>query len=189
MAFSTRLLLPILLLAVGVSSQAAFIDVKPVYQVGDTRTGPVTLSYTHDFDGSVWPIGQVRLTIEAEGVDADTTGLGEDDRVYFNGVYLGNLRQQPFYSPLFDLQAGPGVKGGNFTALTISQFMIDPALLQLGMNLVEVVVDPSNYIMELETSKLQVFSSVPEPSTWMMSAAGVALAAFLRKKRSGARLQ
>lgn len=175
----------LVLLALSSAAHAVFIDDVDVYQIGDTSTGPVTLSWNHSYDGSEGGIVTALLEIVAEGVDAPGPGLGEQDEVFINGVSLGFLTQQPFFYSLFDISPGPGALGAPQTELSTSVFAIPLASLLVGINLIEVVVDPSNWIVEVETSRLTVRGTavVPEPVTAALLGLGL-LGVVRRRARS-----
>ncbi len=165
-----------LAVALPVAGQAGYVETVYVFQIGDTREGPVTLSWNHFYDGSAFPELGASLTIIAEGIDT-----GEDDLVYFNGHFLGQLVQQSFYNASFDINPGPGALGFPLTALTTSFFTLDPSWLLVGNNLVEIVVDPANWIMEAEISTLAV-CQIPIPGAlWLLGSSLVGLAGLRRK--------
>ncbi|MCU7796319.1 MAG: PEP-CTERM sorting domain-containing protein [Candidatus Thiodiazotropha sp. (ex Myrtea spinifera)] len=165
------------------SVNATFIDAVDVYTVGTSTT----INWQHYYDGSESPEASATLAIVAEGVDAPGPGGGENDRVFFNGVLLGELDQQPFYYSGFGINPGPGALGAPRTELTTSIFYLNPAWLLTGWNSISVIIDPANWIMEVETSTLTV-NSVPEPSPLLLMIAGLAGLAGLgfasRKKMS-----
>jgi hypothetical protein len=129
--------------------------------VGNNIGGVASISWTFNAPSA----GPALLSIVAEGVDGGTNapGGGEHDQVYFNGTLLGDLTQQNFYSQLFNLNPGPGgltlPTGQVVTALTTSFFNVNAIV---GINTVQVNVDSSNWVNEIETSNL---SNVPEPGT------------------------
>jgi hypothetical protein len=184
--------LPAAALALGLATPAAaslFVDSVDVYQIGDTRPGPGldTLSWNHFYDGLGTPTF-ASLTIVAEGVDEDQNDpfFRENDQVYLNGTLLGLLDDQNFYYSFFDINPGPGALGNGQTELSTTVFVLNPALLVAGNNLVQIVVDPESWIMEAETSTLVVdrIDRTPEPSTLFLVAAGLlGLVSARRRKR------
>lgn len=135
--------------------------------VGNNIGGIPDITWSQTVGGS----GIATLSILAEGIDGGPSapGLGEQDQVFFNGTFIGDLTQQDFYSPLFNLQPGPGALAG-VTLETLSVFDVT-ALFHSGVNTVEVKVDPSNWVDEIEVSTL---AAAPEPTTWVMMLAGFA---------------
>ena len=164
-------------------SSATFIDTQDIYQVGDTRNGPVTLSWNHLYDGSAAPEATATLSVVAESIDFYSISLQESDVVYFNGHLLGELTQQPFYYSSYELNSGPGALGDPKTMLTTSVFNLDLSWLVVGNNLVEIVVDPASWIMEAETSTLTV-APVPEPSTILLLGSGLLGLGWYGRKRN-----
>jgi hypothetical protein len=179
--------LPAAALALGLATPAAaslFVDPVDVFQIGNTLGGPVTLSWNHFYDGFGTPTF-ASLTVVAEGVDEDQNNpsFRENDQVYINGTLLGLLDDQNFYYNLFDIHPGPGALGFPQTELSTTVFLLNPALLVAGNNLIEVVVDPGHWIVEVETSRLEV-ERTPEPSTLFLVGAGLlGLASALRRRR------
>lgn len=166
-----------LMLFVAAKAEALYIETLDVYDVGTS----VTLSWNHTYDGSASPEAEAFLTIIAEGIDDDGASLVETDLVYFNGNLLGELTKQNFYNPGFQIKPGPGALGSPLTELTTSIFTLDLAWLNVGNNLVNVVIDPSNWIMEVETSTLSV-TPVPEPGTIILLGSGLIGLVFARRK-------
>jgi hypothetical protein len=124
--------------------------------VGNSIGGIASISWT--FNAAV--AGPATLSILAEGIDGgpNAPSGGEHDAVLFNGAPLGNLTQQSFYSPLFNLQPGPGALAG-ITAETTSTFAV---FANAGLNTVTVNVDPGNWVNEIEVSTL---NGVPDAGT------------------------
>ncbi len=159
---------------------SAYIHTVDVYEVADTSSTDVTISWTHLYDGSGIPGTNAFLVINAEGVD-----VGEIDEVSFNGEVLGNLSEQTFYNETYNLQAGPGVLTG-VTELVPSFFTIPVSKLR-ALNTVSVKVDGSGggWSVEIETSELLVQSPIliPEPGTWTQLVVGVGALGFLVRRR------
>src|SRR5690349_5309831 len=104
----------------------AAADVVNVYQIGSSATvcgantaydpsgacitSSATPTWTNIFSGNLGD--QATLMILAEGIDnGGTVNPSEVDRVLVNGTFVGNLTQQSFYSPLYNLSnsnAGTG---------------------------------------------------------------------------------
>ena len=175
-------------------AQAAVInDFVDVFGVGcsgspalDPGGSPVpctaTVSWNHDINFDPGHLKAAALQIIAEGIDAvsDTGSPGpEIDEVFVNGTSVGTLTNQSFYSALFNLNPGPGALPG-FTELTASVFDVAPYLVS-GLNTIEVVVDPGNWVLEIETSELRV--TVPEPATMALFSLGFAALGFARRRR------
>jgi len=97
--------------------------------------------------------------------------------VFFNGVSIGFLTQQDFYSTAFNLNPGPGALPG-FTLLTSSSFIVNALA---GANTISVHVDPGNWVNEVETASLE---AVPEPATLWRSGMGIAAAWRRARRRS-----
>ena len=67
-----------------------------------------TIEWTHSYDGSANPVAYATLAIVADDVDGPGAGMdGEQDEVWFNGVYLGLLNDFGYYTD-FQYYAGPG---------------------------------------------------------------------------------
>src|SRR3984957_3540571 len=122
------------------------------------------------------------LTLLVEGVDggAGAPGGGEHDTVSINGTLLGDLVQQSFHSPLFNLQPGPGALPG-ITAETTTTFDVS-GLLVAGINTVTVDVDPHNWVHEVEVVTLT--ASVPEPLGITLLGAGLAGLGVVRRRKT-----
>jgi hypothetical protein len=183
-----RILAPLaLLIALAVTPASA--DTVNVFVVGSNPPGNAldpgganiggvaTISWNHNFAGGPGP---VFLTILAEGIDGGplAPGGGENDEVFFNNVSIGELTQQPSYSPLFNLQPGPGALAG-ITELTLSVFDVT-ALVLLGVNTVRVEVDSGNWVNEIEVSTLE---SVPLPPALVLFATGLAALGLVGRRR------
>jgi hypothetical protein len=185
------LILAFALAAVGLTatSHATVIDLD-IYEIGSNPPGSA-LDPTGAGIGGVAVIDWVfvvtelgtsaTLSIVAEGVDGGPSapGGGEDDEVFINGTSLGFLTKQDFASPLFNLQPGPGALAG-ITALTSSFFDVTPYLV-LGVNTIEVHVDPGNWVNEIETSRLEI-TGVPEPGSALLMVAGLLGLQLLRRR-------
>jgi len=194
---------------------SASADSVNVYQIGSTSGicgantaldptgacifGSATPTWTNTFSGNLGDTAT--LTIVAEGIDnGSVVPGGELDQVFVNGTFVGDLTQQTFYSPLFNLSnsnAGTGpldldgdagdptVAGVTvpITDLSVSTFNVT-GLVGNGANTIEVVVDPTNWVNEIDTSSL----AVPEPGTLSLLGLGLALLglAMLRRRRQNA---
>jgi hypothetical protein len=199
----------------------AAADVVNVYQIGASSNicGPHTArdpsracingsaapTWVNTFSGN--PGDQATLTILAEGIDngSATRNPSEFDRVLVNGVFVGDLTQQSFYSPIFNLSnsnAGTGpldldgdsgdscVTGqpcsAQVTDLSVSTFDVT-GLVVPGANTIRVVVDPSNWDNEIDTSSLTARATAPEPGTLSLLGTGVflvGLASFRRRRQN-----
>ena len=141
--------------------------------VGNPIGGVSVISWI--FDAPV--AGHAKLSIRAEGVDGgpDAPGAGERDEVFVNGASVGFLVDQGFYSPLFNLNPGPGALP-RITGLTDSFFDV---FVTLGPNQIEVHVDPGNWINEIETSAL-----APAPGTLALFGLALGGLGFARRRRT-----
>jgi hypothetical protein len=142
-----------------------------------------TVSWSHTIEFDPGHLKEAILKITAEGIDArqEPSGPGpEIDRVFVNGTFVGTLTNQSFYTPFFNLQPGPGALP-NFTELTMSMFDVTPFLVP-GLNTFQVVVDPTNWILEIETSEL--WAETPEPATLGIFGLGLAGLGLLRRRRT-----
>ena len=132
--------------------------------------------------------GPIILSILAEGIDGgpNAPGGGEHDQVVFNGTPIGDLTQQNFYSPLYNLQPGPGALAG-ITAETLSVFDVT-SLFVPGVNTITVNVDPANWVNEIEVSTL---AETPLPAALPLFASGLGglgLIGWRRKRKKAAAL-
>jgi|GEM_PF-3726660 len=160
------------------------LDEVDVYQIGATGSpaldpggtsigGAPTISWTHNVSDLTGPF---TLSIVAEGIDT-----GESDGVYVNNNFVGYLTQQGFYSGAFNLNPGPGALPG-ITALTTSVFDVT-AWIVLGLNDIRVVVDPNNWVNEIETSTL---SAVPIPGALPLLVTGLAGVGYIARRKARA---
>lgn len=150
-------------------------EVVDVYDVLDGRLGgPPTAQWQHTYDISAGLIESATLTIVAEGVDSPS----EIDPVWFNGRLLGDLEQQGFSYPNYNIKPGPGALGYPQTEMTTTVFTLDPSWIDT-LNNVSVQVGP-NWIVEVETSTLTV-TTIPEPGTILLL--GLGFMGLLRNRR------
>lgn len=169
---------------------APIADTQTPYLIGDTREGPVTLTVSHWYNGSLDNPLIVTLKIVAEGVDSNASAPypNETDAVYFNGNFLGYLTGQGFYFSGYAVLPGAGAHGAPVSGLSTSIFAINPAWVRVGANLVDVVVDPHGWIMEWEVSELalatrDIPTEAPEPASVALAAAGLCVVGALRRIR------
>jgi len=178
-------------LAVALPVKADFVN---VYTIGSSPAGDARDPAGNNIGGvptitwinSVSQAGPALLSIVAEGIDNNgPDGLAEIDQVLFNGSFIGDLTPQGFYSPLFNLCVATAITGpcaltipgvGPVTGLSTSTFTVNALA---GANTVEVIVDPSNFVNEIDTSSL---TSVPEPGTISLICLG-AVAVLLGRRR------
>lgn len=183
---SRATLIGLAVMAATPASAIPIVDVVNVMTVGSNPAGNALdplgnniggiplISWTHTV-GSLGA-GPAWLSIVAEGIDTN-----EDDEVFINGTSLGFLTNQGFQVPDFNLQPAAGALP-NITALTISAFDVS-ALLQVGINTIEVHVDPTNWVNQVETSTLSYNNrQVPEPGTLALLLAGLGGLSLLRRR-------
>lgn len=163
---------------VNVFTVGASAGSTPLDPIGTPIVGVPIVMWNDNF--AVIPAGTVLLAILAEGVDGgpNAPNGGEHDEVFVNGTSVGFLTQQPFYSPLFNLNPGPGALP-DITAETISVFDIT-GLLVAGVNNFSVVVDPLNWVNEIE---IAVVTFAPEPGTLALVALALS-GLVIRRRRS-----
>ena len=176
-AFGFSVLTLALALAIALPAMA---DTVNVYTVGSNPAG-LALDPLGNPAGGIPVItwtnmsttgGQSTLSIIAEGIDSPGPGGGELDAVLFNGVFIGDLTQQGFYSPLYNLCIATAITGPcslpGITGLTTSVFLVNALP---GANTVEVDVDPTNWVNQVDVSTL---ASTPEPVSMFLFGTGVA---------------
>lgn len=178
-------------LAVAIPVKADFVNIytigassgsQPLDPAGNNISGAPTIMWTNNASQA----GPATLSIVAEGVDNNgPNGLAEIDQVLFNGVFIGDLTPQGFYSPLFNLCVATAITGpcgltlpgvGPITGLSTSTFTVNALA---GANTVEVIVDPTNWVDEIDTSNL---SSVPEPASISMVCVGAVVLLLGRRR-------
>jgi hypothetical protein len=176
------------LLALGLAvAMPVMADSINVYTVGSTGTAldpvgnPVSGMSVITWTNTVATAGPATLSIIAEGIDSPGPGAGEVDAVLFNGVFVGDLTQQGFYSPASNLCIATAITGpcalSGTTALTTSTFSVNALA---GANTVTVDVDPSNWVDQIDVGTLT--STAPEPSSISLLGLGIGLT-LLAKKR------
>ncbi len=190
--FATATVCILSLAAIGSVSAAMIHDTVDVFGVGCSvnpaldpggiplQCGP-SVSWQHNIIFDENHLKEAILHITAEGIDEqqDNNGVGpEIDEVIVNGMLVGTLTNQNLYSALFNLQPGPGALAG-ITLLTWSIFDVT-AYLVSGINTITVNVDPTNWVLEIETSELWV--TTPEPTTLALMGLAVAGLGFRRRK-------
>jgi hypothetical protein len=182
-----------------IGSTASICGANTAYDpAGNCIYGSPTPTWIDYFTGTLGDAAT--LTILAEGIDNGSVVLGgEQDGVYVNGTFVGDLTQQSFYSTLYNLSnsnAGTGpldldgdtgdpcVTGpiaqpcsAQITDLTVSTFNVT-GLVGNGANTIEVMVDPSNWVDEIDTSSL---TGVPEPTSLLLVATGLLAAGSLSR--------
>ena len=159
--FSTMLTALMLLLGTSAFAFTQTIDVNSGYQF-------VNVDWTHTYDGSVPGPVTATLSIYADDVD-----MGEIDKVYLNGTYLGDLVSYG----AFDNNRPPGAPVN--TSVTI--FDVTPFLSAIMNMHIEVFNGASSYAVEILTSTLTV-SSTPIPGAiWLLGSGLVGLVGIRRK--------
>ena len=156
-----------------------------VYTIGSNPAGEALDPVGNPIGGiplitwnQVGTAGLATLSIVAEGIDTN-----EFDEVFFNGSSIGFLTSQGFQVGTFNLNPGPGAMADGSTALTVSVFNVTALA---GVNTVSVQLDTEYWVNEIETSTLLSTSTVPEPSTVGMLAAGVGMLAWALRRRGKA---
>jgi hypothetical protein len=172
------------------SASASTID---LFAIGSTHSGGALDPFNNPIPGVPivsWtqtlvglPSATTLLSILAEGIDGgpDAPGGGEPDIVYVNGVAVGELAQQAFYSADYNLRPGPGIISGK-TAETLSIFDVTSLLVD-GLNTFEVRIDTSNWVDEIEVASLRTLQQVPEPASIALAAIAL-LAISLTRRRA-----
>lgn len=168
------------LLSLTNSAMADFVEVVSLYsyEISDDGVdtdgdgGDNTIGWSHTYDNSADPVALATLSIVADDVD-----LGEDDGVYINGTYLGDLVQMGVYTN-FNYHPGPGNPN---QVLTTTVFDVT-SLLTNAMAL-EVVIDSPNWGVEIETSTLTV-TPVPVPGAVLLGMLGLSVVGVKLRKRA-----
>ncbi len=166
------------------------VDNEDVYAVGCSGSPALdpddnalacasTISWEHDITFDENHLKEAILKITAEGIDGVDVPAPEIDNVYVNNTFVGTLTNQSFYSPFNNLNPGPGALV-DFTELTMSLFDVT-SLLVSGVNTIRVDVDPSNWVLEIETSSLTV--TVPVPGSLALMGLGLAGIRYRRRKQ------
>ncbi|HEV3333274.1 MAG TPA: PEP-CTERM sorting domain-containing protein [Bryobacteraceae bacterium] len=173
---STHILL--LCLIAAALALPASADIANVYTIGSNPAGEALDPAGNNVGGipvitwtnNVASAGLATLSIIAEGIDNNGPGgLAEIDAVKFNGVFIGDLTPQGFYSNFFNLCVATAITGpcglnsatgAPITGLSTSNFTVNALA---GANTLEVDVASGNWVDEIDKSTLT--SSVPEPSS------------------------
>ncbi len=176
--FST--LLTITLLSVSSVAFAAFVQtVTP--DAANSGYQFVEVNWAHTYDGSVPDPSRATLTIWADDVDDASPGWpasgypAEQDKVFLNGVYLGDLLT---YGE-FDNNRPDGIAQN----LSMTVFDITHLLAPTMAFQIEVFNGTASHAMELISSTLTVAPTPIPGAVWLLGSGLVGLMGLRRRQR------